>query len=183
MPTPIASASDALLGPVRDFLRAPTQEGCFLVLEAEGVDLVLQVVGESPPGLAASCKACGHRVRFERGRVDQERACTLCRATLGPLEQAGPHEKFNVFAWRVSWTKEGFEGLGYGASVDEGVFTDAEVLLGVAQMHSVLRLYLPLFDSMNVTSMKDYRSLVALRKDGGTEASVQVRSRDGASTA
>lgn len=183
MPTPIANASEALLGPVRDFLRSPTQEGCFLTLEEEGVDLVLQVVGESPPGLAASCASCGHRARFERGRVDEARKCSLCRATLGPLEQANAGEKFNVFAWRVSWTKEGFEGLGYGTSVDEGVFTDAEILTGIAQVHSVLRLYLPLFDSMNVTSMKDYRALAQLKRSGGSEASVQVKTRDGATPA
>jgi len=165
------------MGPVREFLRDPTQEGLFLACAEDGVDVILQVVGEAPGGLTADCASCGHRARFERGRVDVKRACPLCRATLGPLEPSRAGEKFNVFAWRVAWTRQGFEGLGYGANVDEGRFTDADVLQGLSQLHSVLRLYLPLFESLNVTSMKDYRAVTAMER-GPVQVEATVRSRD-----
>ncbi len=172
------NSADALLGPVREFLSRPSQEGLFVACVEEGVDVIVQVVGEAPAGLAADCVQCGHRARFERGKADVARACAMCRAPLAAPGPARPDEKFNVFAWRVAWTRDGFEGLGYGKGVDDGTFTDSDVLDGIAQMHSVLRLYLPLFDSLNVTTMTDYRALTAMQR-GPPFAEARVRGLNG----
>lgn len=174
MPEIVPNSAEALVGPVRKFMAKPTQEGLFAYLEEEGVDLILQVVAEAPAGLAGDCSGCGHRARFERGKVDEKRACPLCRGVLGPLAIVGDTEKFNVFSWRIAWAREGYEGLGYGATIEEGVFTDGEILEGVSALHGLLRLHLPLFESLNVTNMKDYRSVVAMRRE---PAKVETRIR------